>query len=60
MTYLIGVRFLTDYLNGDTYYRIHRPGHNLDRARVQFTLLKSMEDNFDTMEQAVKKLSLYL
>jgi hypothetical protein len=60
MTYLIGVRFLTDYLNGDTYYRIHRPDHNLERARVQFTLLKSMEDNFEAMEKAVKKLSLYL
>ena len=60
MTYIIGVRFLTDYLNGDKYYRIHRPGHNLDRARVQFMLLRSMEDNFATMENIVKRLSLYL
>jgi hypothetical protein len=38
------IRFLTDYLQGDTtYYKIARPSHNLDRTRVQFALLRSME-----------------
>ena len=39
MTYECGIRFLTDYLNGDTYFKIHRPHHNLDRARNQFKLV---------------------
>ena len=39
LTYECGIRFLTDYLNGDTYFKIHRPGHNLDRARNQFKLV---------------------
>jgi hypothetical protein len=38
------IRFLTDYLQGDTtYYKIARPSHNIDRTRVQFALLRSME-----------------
>jgi len=43
LTFIIGLRFLTDYLNGDIYYRIHHPGHNLERARVQFKLVEEME-----------------
>lgn len=39
MTYECGIRFLTDHLNGDTYFKIHRPNHNLDRARNQFKLV---------------------
>lgn len=42
MTYECGVRFLTDYLNGDTYYKIHREHHNLDRARNQFKLVEDI------------------
>jgi hypothetical protein len=53
MTYLIGLRFLTDYLNGDIYYKIRNPGHNLQRARVQFILLKSMESHFAEMKARV-------
>ena len=53
MTYIIGLRFLADYIDGDHYYRIHRPGHNLDRARVQFRLLESIEQNFETMQKIV-------
>lgn len=41
---MIGVRFLTDYLNGDVYFHIHREGHNLDRAANQFTLYQSLLD----------------
>jgi hypothetical protein len=43
LTFMIGLRFLTDYLNGDVYYRIHYPEHNLVRARVQFRLVGEME-----------------
>ncbi len=43
LTFIIGLRFLTDFLNGDVYYRIHRPEHNLDRARVQFQLVSEIE-----------------
>jgi len=42
VTYEQAVRFLTDWIRGDVYYRISRPGHNLDRARAQFSLLASM------------------
>ena len=43
MTLECGMRFLTDYLEGDVYFRVHREGHNLDRARNQFALLADME-----------------
>ena len=44
-----GIRFLTDSLLGDTYYKIHRPGQNLDRARVQLKLVAEMEANMGEM-----------
>ena len=43
LTYECGIRFLTDYLNGDTYFKIHREHHNLDRARTQFKLVAEIE-----------------
>jgi hypothetical protein len=43
ITFELGVRFLADYLKGDTYFKIKYPSHNLHRARVQFKLLESME-----------------
>lgn len=49
MTLECGVRFLTDYLRGDTYFRVHRPGHNLDRCRAQFKLVADMEDKYAQM-----------
>ena len=49
MTLECGVRFLTDYLSGDTYFRIHYPDHNLDRCRTQFKLVADMEKKFDKM-----------
>lgn len=55
MTLECGMRFLTDYLEGDHYFRTSRPGHNLDRARTQFTLVKGMEAVFDEMMTIVKK-----
>lgn len=53
MTLECGVRFLTDHLNGDTYFRIHRENHNLDRARTQFKLVTDMEEKWQAMEQIV-------
>lgn len=53
LTYMQTVRFLTDYLNGDTYYKIEHGHHNLERSLAQFKLLTDMEDNFDKMQQIV-------
>ena len=55
MTFECGMRFLADYLNGDTYFRIHRPSHNLDRCRNQFKLVSDMESQLDQMKAIVKK-----
>lgn len=55
MTYECGMRFLTDYLSGDTYFKIHRPEHNLDRARTQFKLVADMEAKWDQMNAIVQK-----
>ena len=55
MTYECGIRFLTDYLNGDTYFKIHRPNHNLDRCRTQFKLVADMEMQIDEMQEIVDK-----
>ena len=55
MTFECGMRFLADYLNGDTYFRVHRPSHNLDRCRNQFKLVADMEAHLDEMKAIVKK-----
>jgi len=55
ITYEIGLRFLTDYIVGDTYFRTEHSQQNLDRARGQFTLLKSMESAETAMRQIVAK-----
>lgn len=55
MTYECGMRFLTDYLEGDHYFKIHREGHNLDRARTQFKLVEDMENKWDTMMEIVRR-----
>ncbi|MBO5460744.1 MAG: aminoglycoside phosphotransferase family protein [Ruminococcus sp.] len=55
MTFECGMRFLTDYLQGDTYFKIHREGHNLDRCRTQFKLVEDMEKKWETMNAIVKK-----
>jgi len=57
MTFECGMRFLTDYLNGDTYFKTHRPGQNLDRARNQFKLVSDMEARLPEMQAIVKKYS---
>ena len=55
MTVECGVRFLTDYIDGDKYFKISREHHNLDRARCQLTLAKDMVNRLDEMNEIVKK-----
>lgn len=57
MTFECGMRFLTDYLEGDVYFKIHREGHNLDRCRTQLKLVADMEAQWDEMAAVVKKYS---
>ena len=57
MTYECGMRFLTDYIQGDTYFRISRKGQNLDRARNQFKLVRDMEEKLPEMIEIVNKYS---
>ena len=59
MTYECGIRFLADYLNGDTYFKIHRPAHNLDRCRTQFKLVADMEKKAEQMNDIVKKYAAH-
>lgn len=55
MTFECGMRFLTDYLQGDTYFKIHRENQNLDRCRTQFKLVEDMEAKWDIMRGIVEK-----
>jgi len=55
MTLECGVRFLTDYLDGDHYFAVHREGHNLDRARTQFKLVQDMEEKWEQMQAVVRE-----
>ena len=55
MTLECGIRFLTDYLSGDTYFRTHREGQNLDRCRTQFKLVSDMEAHWDEMNAIIAK-----
>ncbi len=55
MTFEVGIRFLTDYLNGDTYFKIHRPNHNLERARNQFKLVADLENKMPELEAICRK-----
>lgn len=55
MTYECGMRFLTDYLEGDHYFKIHREEHNLDRCRTQFKLVSDMMKKKDLMQEIVNR-----
>ncbi|MFV0466453.1 MAG: phosphotransferase enzyme family protein [Lachnospiraceae bacterium] len=55
MTFECGMRFLTDYLNGDQYFKVHRENHNLDRCRTQFKLVSDMEHKWDEMCAIISK-----
>jgi hypothetical protein len=57
MTYENGLRFLTDYLQGDTYYKIKHSRHNLDRCRTQFALVGSIEGAQDAMTAVIEECS---
>ena len=57
ITFEIGLRFLTDYLQGDVYFKTHRPGHNLDRCRTQFKLVESIEQQEEAMNAFVASLA---
>ena len=54
MTVECGMRFLTDYLNGDTYFKIHREHHNLDRARNQFKLVADISGKEEELKKVVE------
>lgn len=56
MTLECGMRFLTDYLEGDVYFRTHRPKHNLDRCRNQFALVADMEKKLPEMRRIISVL----
>ncbi|MFN8652706.1 MAG: aminoglycoside phosphotransferase family protein [Gemmatimonadales bacterium] len=56
LTYEQGVRFLTDYLEGDRYYRVTRPAQNIERVRAQFRLVECLEEARSTLERRVKAI----
>ena len=56
ITFEIGIRFLTDFLSGDTYFKTHRQGHNLERARAQFKLLQSLEQQEERMRELLQAI----
>ncbi len=56
MTFMIGLRFLTDYLEGDVYYKTSRENHNLDRCRTQFKLLSEIINKETALEQIIKDI----
>ena len=56
ITFEIGLRFLTDFLAGDVYFKVHRDGHNLDRCRTQFKLVESITQQEEQMNQLVESL----
>lgn len=56
ITFEIGIRFLTDFLSGDTYFKVHRENHNLDRCRTQFKLVESIEWQEEQMNKLIEGL----
>jgi hypothetical protein len=56
MTYEQALRFLTDYIDGDRYYKIHHEHHNLQRARAQLKLIESMEEQYGAMQEIIGRL----
>jgi len=57
ITFEQGIRYLTDYLAGDTYYKVSRPDHNLDRCRTQFKLIQSIEHQEESMHRLVESIA---
>jgi len=58
ITYTQAVRFLTDYIDGDRYYKIHHEQHNLQRTRAQIQLIRSMEEQYTEMQGVIKGLAM--
>jgi hypothetical protein len=56
ITFEIGLRFLTDFLAGDTYFKVHRENHNLDRCRTQFRLVESIGQQEEQMSRLVESI----
>ncbi|MBO5722741.1 MAG: mucin desulfatase, partial [Lentisphaeria bacterium] len=56
ITLVIGIRFLTDFLDGDNYFKTSRVNHNLERARSQFKLVESIEEQMDDMMKLLKEV----
>ncbi|MCR8557190.1 aminoglycoside phosphotransferase family protein [Mucilaginibacter sp. BJC16-A38] len=54
--YIQVIRFLTDYIEGDVYYKIHFPEHNLQRTRAQLQLLKKLEEEYDVLDQIIQNI----
>lgn len=59
ITFEIGLRFLTDFLEGDVYFKTKRPAHNLDRARNQFSLVRSLEAQQDAFQRTVDRIAAH-
>jgi hypothetical protein len=57
ITYTVAVRFLTDHIDGDKYFKIHHENHNLQRTRAQLKLLTSMEQQYETMREIISNLN---
>ncbi|MCX7045869.1 MAG: aminoglycoside phosphotransferase family protein [Candidatus Sumerlaeota bacterium] len=57
ITLIIGARFLTDFLAGDTYFKIHRDGHNLDRSRTQFRIVQLIEKKEEALQRLANQIS---
>lgn len=56
ITLMIGTRFLTDYLSGDVYFKIHRPEHNLDRCRTQVKIVDTIAENEEQLNKLLETI----
>jgi hypothetical protein len=56
ITFEQALRFLTDYLEGDSYYKIHHPSHNIQRTRAQMKLVESMEEQSEQMQRMIREM----
>ncbi|PVY43726.1 phosphotransferase [Pontibacter virosus] len=57
LPFIMGLRFLTDYIDGDHYYKIHFPEHNLQRAQAQFRLVEVLEDKLELLQGIIEEIS---
>jgi thiamine kinase-like enzyme len=57
MVFIIGLRFLTDFIDGDNYFKVQHPEHNLQRCRAQFQLVRSIESQFAEMKEVIRTLA---